>query len=132
MIMSNQKFDNFISHFGHINFQKYKISRCKSLCRKFKKGYGCTKRTKIFDIAGWRCWGNENKNEPTAENVLPKFDKEKTLNRRYIMMRCLYTLVFSSNLITLTSLKWNILCWKGRMLKAPPLIFSDLHLSVIL
>ena len=51
------KFDNFLVHFKQINLKKNKISKCKSLIRKIKKGYGCTKETKVLDIAGWRWCG---------------------------------------------------------------------------
>ena len=67
-----------MAHFEQINLQKNKISRCKSFCRKIKKGYGFTKRTKVFEIAGWRWCGKQNKNELTTEKVLPKLDKEKS------------------------------------------------------
>ena len=62
-----------------------------------KKGYGCTKKTKVLDTAGWRCCGKQSKNELTTEKVLPILDKEKSYNRKYIMMRLLYTLFFISN-----------------------------------
>ena len=64
-----------------------------------KKGYGCTKSSKVCEIAGWTCCGKQRKSTITAEKVLPKLDKQKSSSRKYVMMRCLYTLLFLSNLI---------------------------------
>jgi hypothetical protein len=77
--------------------QKNKISKCSSFFRKLKKSYGCTKKTKVFNTAGWTCCSKLNNDELTTEKVLPILDKEKSYNRKYIMMRLLYTLFFISN-----------------------------------
>lgn len=79
---SNQKFDIFLGHFNKVNFQAKKVSRCMNFLQKCKRGYGCTKKTKVLDAAGWRCCGKQNKDELTTEKVLPVIDKEKSYNRK--------------------------------------------------
>ena len=78
----NLLFNNFLNNFTLIDEKTNKVSRCKSFCRKMKKGYGFTKNKKLFNFAGWKCWSKEGKNELTTEKVLPKLDKEKSFVRK--------------------------------------------------
>ena len=55
---------------------------CKSFYLKIKKGFGCTKGTKVFEVAGWTCCKKQRKYELTTEKVLPKLDKEKSYSRK--------------------------------------------------
>ena len=64
-----------------------------------KKGYGCTKSTRVFEFGSLKCLKKKKNNELTTEKVLPQLDKEKSYNRKYIMVRCLYTFIFLSNFL---------------------------------
>jgi hypothetical protein len=63
--------NNFLNNFDQMNFQQKKISRCKSFCRKLKKGYGCTKSTRVFEFGSLTCFKKQRNNELTTEKVLP-------------------------------------------------------------
>ena len=73
------------------------MNKCKSFYIKLKKAYGCTKKDSVIKVAGWKCFSKKLKSSTFAEEALPKFDKEKSDYRWYVMMRNFYTMLFLSN-----------------------------------
>ena len=67
----NLLFNNFLNNFTLIDEKTNKVSRCKSFCRKMKKGYGCTKSTRVFQLDCRICSKKQKNNELTTEKLLP-------------------------------------------------------------
>ena len=75
------------------------MNKCKSFYIELKKAYGCTKKDSVIEVAGWKCCFKKKKSSTFVEEALPKFDKEKSDYRWYVMMRIFYTMLFLSNFV---------------------------------